>query len=460
MVLCLPAFAQRNTGTIVGLITDPTGAAIPNATITVTNVDTGVIRTEVSENTGNYRVVSLSPGNYKVAAGAPGFATEVHAGITLEVDQDARVDFAMKVGKAAGESVTVTAGAPLVTTENGELGTTLDAQQISDMPNVGRNILATLPLLSPGVGQARQNYDNDPPMRFSVNGGRGLSEDLTVDGAEAISVNIEGWNFYKPNEDEVQEMKFQTNAYAAENGRGSATVNIVTKSGTNRFHGTAYDFNRQTALNANEWFNKRAQLAKGLPNKPGTLRDNLYGGTVGGPVLKNKLFFFMLYERDPTSNKGNARTSVPTTAFKNGDFSALLNFATPIVIYDPATTALNPAFDSTKPASATNPQYLRTPFPDNKIPSSRFDPVAVNVLKFLPDPNSTDINNPTSQDAAFNNDFTNANVGTNVHWHIDPRIDYTVSQKQNLFFRLTHDSNGKYPPAKPEALLCEPLKAA
>jgi hypothetical protein len=174
-------------------------------------------------------------------------------------------------------------------------------------------------------------------------------------------------------------MKFQTNAYAAENGRGTAAVNIVTKSGTNQFHGGLYDYLKNEDFNANDYFTKRNQLAGGQPNKVPRLRDNLYGGHVGGPIWKNKLFFFLQYERHPVTNPGSTLSTVPTVAFKNGDFSALLSQG--ITIYDPATTTANSAYDPTKPASATNPQYLRTPFPGNIIPSSRFDPVSVAALK-------------------------------------------------------------------------------
>jgi hypothetical protein len=434
IVLCLPAFAQRNTGSVVGVVTDSTGAAMPNAAITVTNVDTSVLRTEATEKTGNYRVVSLPPGRYKIAAAAPGFSSEVRDGITLSVDQDARVDFALKIG-AANQAITVTSDAPLVNTESGELGTTLNSQQVTDLPSFQRNILASLPLLSPGVGLAKQQFDNNPPLRFSVNGGRALSEDLVVDGAEALSVNISAWGSFVPNQDAVQEMKFQTNAYAAENGRGTATVNIITKSGTNQFHGGIYDYLKNEDFNANDYFNKRNQLASGQPNRVSRLRDNLYGGDLGGPIWRDKLFFFLQYERHPVTNPGSTLSDVPTVAFKNGDFSALL--AQGIKIYDPATTVTNPAFNSAQPASASNPQYLRTPFPNNIIPSNRFDPVAVAALKFLPDPNFG------ATGAIFQNEFVNT-PSSGIGWQVDPRVDYAISEKQLLFFRLNHNSGTNY----------------
>jgi Carboxypeptidase regulatory-like domain len=393
-----------------------------------------VIRTETTEKTGNYRVVSLPPGRYKVAAAAPGFSNEVHDGITLSVDQDARVDFALKTG-SANQTITVTSDAPLLNTESGELGTTLNSQQVGDLPSFQRNILASLPLLSPGVGLARQQFDNDPPLRFSVNGGRALSEDLVVDGAEALSVNITAWGSFVPNQDAVQEMKFQTNAYAAENGRGTATVNIITKSGTNRFHGGLYDYLKNEDFNANDYFNKRNQLASGQPNRVSRLRDNLYGGDVSGPIWRDKLFFFLQYERHPVTNPGSTLSDVPTVAFKNGDFSSLVSQG--VKIYDPETTVLNPAFNSAQPASASNPQYLRTPFPNNIIPASRFDPVAVAALKYLPDPNFG------APGAIFQNEFINT-PSSGIGWQVDPRVDYAISEKQLLFFRLNHNSGTNY----------------
>jgi len=216
--LCLPAYAQRNTGTIVGLITDSTGAAIGNAAITVTNVDTGVIRTQASELSGNYRVVSLPPGRYrsrlrllasgrKCAKGLPSRSTRMLARLCHEGGPGRCFDHGN--GRA-----------PLINTESGELGTTLDSQQVEDLPSLNRNILAALPLLSPGVGVARQQFDNDPPLRFSVNGGRALSEDMVGTARRLSRSTLRRGVPSSPTRTPLQEMKFQTNAYAAENGRG------------------------------------------------------------------------------------------------------------------------------------------------------------------------------------------------------------------------------------------------
>jgi hypothetical protein len=446
--ICVPALAQRNTGSIVGIITDSSGAVIGDAAITALNIQTGVVRTEVSNSTGNYRVVSLPPGQYSVTASATGFNKEIQQAITLQVDQDLRVDFTLKPGSVQN-TVTVTADAPLVNTENGERGTTLSQEQVMDLPSLNRDVLAALPLLSPGTVLARQQYDNDPPLRFSVNGGRALTQDMVVDGAEALSVNINSWNMNNvPDQDVISEMKFQTNAYAAENGRGTAAINIITKSGTNQFHGGIYDYINNSALDANDFFNKLNQLSNGEPNKVTSSHSNLYGGTLGGPILRNKAFFFMLFERQPNSTSALQISTVPTAAFRQGDFSALCQTGfdatgvctipsssnsslMAVTIYDPATTTANPNYNPNEPTSTTNTPYLRTPFPNNVIRTSRLNSVATNVLSYLPAPTNGNL---------LNNEQV-VTRGSNVTWRINPRIDYNFSDRHLVFYKLGYVSN-------------------
>lgn len=452
MVLVIAAPAQRNTGSIAGVVTDPTGAVIPNAIITVTNIQTGAVRTQTVQATGNYDIVSLPPGQYTVSVSSQGFTTEVRKGINLNLDQDARLDFSLKVSSGGTQTVTVTADTPALNTESAELGTTLGGKQVADLPSYKRDILDGLLLLSPGVTYAREGYENDKPMSFSVNGGRALTQDLVVDGAEALSVNINSWELnnamFAPNQDAVQEMKLQTNAYSAENGRGTAAINIITKSGTNEFHGDAYYYLRNEALNANEWFNKSRQIASGKPNKRAVSRDNLYGGTIGGPVLKNKLFFFMLYEREPSSTPNYTYSTVPNQAFRSGDFSSLLTLKAknssgnivpaPIVIYDPTT--YNPVTG------------MRTPYANNKI-SGQSDPVALKALSYLPAPTFSNLTDSLGNPTDINNEYFVGNT-TLTPWRINPRIDYTISPKQLLFFKLGHSvqpavATGNWPNASP-----------
>lgn len=447
----LGAVAQRNTGSLAGVVTDASGAVLGNATLTITNVNTGAARTQTTQSTGNYDIVSLPPGAYSISVSAPGFATEVRQGITISVDQDARLDFALKVGSGT-QTVTVTADVPVLNTENGELGTTLNAEQVANLPSYKRDILFGLLLSSPGVTLAREGYENDQPMSFSVNGGRALTQDLVVDGAEALSVNISSWELnnamFSPNQDAVQEMKFQTNAYAAENGRGTAAINVVTKSGTNQFHGDAYYYLRNEALNANEWFNKSAQSASGQPNKRAVSRDNLYGGTLGGPIRKDKLFFFMLYEREPSNSPNYTYSTVPNAAFRAGDFSSLLSFkakdstgavvSAPVYVYDPTTYN----------AGTTT----RTPYADNKI-TEALDPVAVNALSYLPAPTFKNLTDSLGNPTDINDEYY---VGSTTlsPWRINPRVDYDISKKQLLFFKLGHSvqpavATGNWPGTNP-----------
>ncbi len=431
---CLPALAQRNTGSIVGIVTDPSGALVAKAAVTVTNVDTGVMRAGVAEDTGNYRIISLLPGHYRVTAASSGFKTEMRDGITLQVDQDVRVDFVLKTGNVA-ETITVTAEAALVNSESGALGTVITNRQVNDLPSFGRDVFASLPLLTPGVGSARMGGygDNDPPQRVSVNGGRAFNQEVVLDGATNVSVNISSFGV-RPILDTVQEFKVQSNAYSAENGRSTGTFNVVTKGGTNQFHGAVYDYFQNEAINANDFFNIRNELNQGNPNRRGRLRDNLYGGYLGGPIRKDKLFFFMLYERHPTSNPNNPVTDVPTDAFKSGDFSALLPGT---IIYDPATTRL------------VNGVYVRDPFPGNIIPANRIDPVAAKAVTFFPGPNGT----TPGQPAWARNEFVH-NSNTFTSWSINPRVDYNISARHSMFFRLKRDNGsgenpGNWSPANP-----------
>lgn len=446
-IFSLPAFAQRNTGSIVGIVTDTTGAVVPDAAITVTDIDTGVVRNEVSTSTGNYRVVALSPGHYTVSAAAQGFSTLEHKGITLSLDQDARVDFALQPGKV-GQTVTVTAQAPLLNTQNAERGTTLNEEQLQNLPSLGRDIMASTPILSPGVVESRTQYNNSPPLRFSVNGGRDLSQEFYVDGADELSPNIDSWSANNvPDQDAVKEMKFETNAYDAQNGRGTAVVNIITKSGTNHFHGGIYDYVLNSALNANDFFNKMNEIKNGEPDKVNSSHSNLYGGTVGGPIWKNKAFFFMLYERQPNTTTSLQTSTVPTTAFKQGDFSALCQTSfdangvcepapagsslMAVTVYNPATTTPNPAYDPSQPQSYTNSPYNRTPFPDNVIPTGDIDPVAKNVLSYLPTPTNSNLLN--------NEEVVTPN--TTMIWKINPRIDIDFSPKHQVFYKLAYTSD-------------------
>ena len=338
--------AQVTTATIVGTVTDQQGAAIAGAQVTATNSGTALARTVQANAQGEFRIEFLPVGEYSVEASAEGFRKTVQQGIALKVDETARVDLSLGVG-GRSDSVEVTAATPQVNTGNGELGRTIENREIVDLPIVNRNVYTLLDM-TPGV----QRNDNSivlgyPEQRTLINGG--------VDGgAGSVNYYLDGGNNMTslrntgnilPNPDAVQEFRIQTNNYNSEYGRfSSGVVNVLTKSGTNQLHGSLFEFVQNTILNANDWGNRF-----GTP----PLHRNRFGGTVGGPVVKNKTFFFGSYAglRQVTSTFLNGAV-VPTPLERNGDFS------------QSAVKPINPVTGTTYPA--------------NKLPA--LDPVAANII--------------------------------------------------------------------------------
>jgi hypothetical protein len=350
--------AQITTTSISGTVTDRSGASVPNADVTATNVGTGLTRTAKTGSAGEYRIDQLPIGDYQVEVTSQGFKRFVRNGISLEVSRIARVDALMDVG-AATESVTVVADATQVNTSNAQIGRTVGNEEIINLPIVGRNVY-TLLSLTPGVdSNANSIVLGYPEQRTMINGG--------VDGgAGSVNYYLDGGNNMTglrntgniaPNPDAVEEFRVITNSYSAEFGRfASGVINIITKSGTNQFHGSLFEYLRNNDLNANTW-------GSALATPP--LHRNQFGGAFGGPIIKNKTFFFGTYSglRQITSNFFNGGI-VPTVLERVGDFSQ----------------------SKTKPTDPTN---NANPFPDNKIPITRFDPTALNILnKYVPQANT------------------------------------------------------------------------
>jgi len=407
LILALPAMAQRTTGSVVGIITDTSGAIVPNAEITVTNVDTGITRTAASESTGNYRVPSLPPGRYRVTAEIAGFRKAVRDGITLEVDQDVRIDFSLQVGDVRQE-VTISEAAPLVNTETGALGQVISNRQVLELPLNGRNLFQ-LPRLAPGVA------GNE--VRMNVNGSRPFQQEVLLDGGSEILPNLGNFNEGTPILDSVQEFKMQTNAYAAEFGSGAGVINVTTRSGTNEFHGSAYEFFRNDKLNANSFFNNRRGRGKGV------VRRNTFGATLGGPVIRDRTHFFFLYEGETDRSPGSSLTDLPTGAMKKGDFSAP---GLPL-LYDPTTSRFDPALN----------RYVRTVFPGNLVPSARIDPVARKAVEFFPEPNF-------GAPGAFAQNVLVIESSRVNSTRLNPRIDHKFSDSHFLFGRLKYQQDNRY----------------
>src|SRR5271155_1680177 len=278
------AYGQADTATIVGTVHDSSGAVIPGGTLTVTETDTGTKTVTHTDSAGNYVVTPLRIGNYSVAVEAPGFKTETHSGIVLQVQDRLRVDFTMQVG-AVSDAVNVQEAVPVIQTETSALGDVVGSQQITDMPLNGRDYtqLATLTTgvvkiteNGGGINGATSPTNGNAGGAFAVNGTRGNLNNFMLDGVDNNS-NDNAGNILKTNVDAIQEFKVQTSDYSAEFGRsGGAVINATIKSGTNGFHGTAFDFLRNDVLDARNFF-EPADAAKA------PFRQNQFGGTLGGP---------------------------------------------------------------------------------------------------------------------------------------------------------------------------------
>jgi hypothetical protein len=364
---------QSVTATLVGSVTDQSGGAISGAAISATMAGTNVRHTATSNQSGDFTIPNLPPGSYQLAGEFHGFKRTVIDGVELLVNQTARVDLVLQVG-AAAESVEVTGVTPLVGSETSSVDQVIATHQIEDLPVNGRAAYE-LAILSPGTSPAAPSSyaGTQRPMPgglgspvFSAGGGRDNSNGYLVDGVEAVDPHYMTPSMFPPM-DSMQEFKVQMNSYSAEFGRFGVQVNATTKSGTNKFHGTLEEFFRNNDLDAGNFFTNFA----GQQKSP--LRYNLFGGTIGGPVIHNRTFFFAAYEGTRIRNGSTGQANVPTAAQWSGDFSAL-GFRNNKPIFDPATTIPNPA----------GAGYVRNPFPNNVIPGSRITPFGMAIAGIYP----------------------------------------------------------------------------
>ena len=315
------AYSQNTTGSIVGTVTDSTGAAVANATVTVTNVATADKRIATTSDSGEYTILTLLPGQYSVMIEGAGFKRYVRDGVDVQVEQIARINAQMVVG-AVTEQVTITSTAPLIQSENASLGQVVEGRSVTEMPLNGRNVLALVGL-APGVvpqGSSGGNLTGQNVFaagNYQIGGGDANQSSTLVDGAP---VNISYGNITSlvPDQDVVQEFKIQTNNNTAEYGMYTGgVINMTTKSGTNSIHGTLYEFNRNTIFNATPFFNKHTSTV--IPKSPYQL--NQFGGNIGFPILKNKLFGFGDYQ-GYRNRVGKTETyTVPTPLERIGNFS-------------------------------------------------------------------------------------------------------------------------------------------
>jgi hypothetical protein len=391
-----PLFAQVAAGEITGLVKDPGGAAVPGATVTVTSVETNLQRVLVSSGNGVYTAPSLPPGDYRVDVELSGFKPVRREGIRLSTGEKARIDFDLAVGDVR-EQVTVTADAPILRAETASLGSVVEHEQVVQLPLNGRTFI-TLASLAPGVAL--------PPNSQlpRINGGRPRTNEYLFDGISVLQPEP-GQVAYFPVIDAIQEFKIESNSPPAEFGRfNGGVVNLTTKAGANVLHGDGFEFLRNEALNARNFFQSTN------PVKP-AYRRNQFGGTFGGPVVPNRSFFFVDYQGQRQSIGRTVISTVPTLLQRQGIFTEAIGGRVP-VIYNPATTA----------------GFVRTPFLNNSIPQGQIDPVALALLQRYPF--------PTSSGTANNYRRTDNEIDNQDQW--DARIDHKVSSHDQLFGRLSY----------------------
>lgn len=436
-LLTLPLASQQGRGTILGNVTDPAGASVAGAKISILNTETNVAVTTQTNGEGFYTSTALIVGSYQVTVEKQGFKKAVRAGITLQVDQRAEVNVALALGNVA-DSVEVTEEAPLINTEDATVGQVIENKRVQELPINGRSAFALVGLatnVKSNAGPTQSGFGDRGTnlSAFSINGGPTAVNYFLVDGMVAIQSYYPDLNADLA-VDAVQEFKVQSGSMSAEYGlTAGGVINVATRSGTNAYHGSLYEFVRNDAFDARNTF--AASVAP--------FRYNQYGLSLGAPVRipkvydgRNKTFIFGNWEQWNYSRNSQPITTVPTIQQRNGDFSQNFNANGVLIpIYDPATTVLNPSGSG----------YIRSVFPGNIIPSDRLDPVAKNVNAFYPLPNRT----PTST-------FTNANNyqgSVNNIRHMQQytvRVDHHISDRDTLFGRFTYfrhnDDNGAQSP--------------
>jgi len=413
-------FAQSFTGSVNGSVSDGTGAAISGASVVVTDRDRGTSFRSVADSSGRFVVTALPPGNYILTVEAPGFKKFASSAFSVAVQEQRTLSAQLEVGDVT-TTVEVEGSAALVNTTISNLGQVIDNKYILQLPNLARNSMS-LAYLTPGVvGSGGRRGDSN--TNFSANGSRNSTSDVLIDGATVATVEqnsgITDLKF-SPSVDVVQEFKMQTNFFSAEYGQtGGAVVNMVTRSGTNDFHGTGYYFMRDAKLNANDWFSNRAGRAI-----PAFHRDQI-GGVLGGPVVQNKTFFFGAYEYTTQESPTSQQASLPTAEQRAGNFSQTFNASGQLMqVYDPFNTSTNAAG-----------AIVRQPLAGNLIPASRMNPVAVKALSFLPAANQ--------QGAAFTNvnNWFNQGINTSTSHQITAKADHNFNQSNRISGRWSNQRN-------------------
>jgi hypothetical protein len=403
LLMVMPARSQEVTAAINGTITDPSGAAVGNAKVTVKDLDRGTSSSTTTNDGGFYTFPRLPIGSYEVRVENPGFQASVQSPVQLQLNQIAKIDFQLKVGNVS-ETVEVTSAAPVLQTQSTQLGTVIDARTNTALPLATRNYVQ-LTLLSPGAvhpnpGGFTSGQTTGNSARPYINGNREQTNNFMLDGIDnnQVSDNTVG---YTPSPDAIQEFNLITNNASAEFGNFmGGIVSTSIKSGSNEFHGNVFEFFRNDKLNANQWQNNLTGTAKPI------VRWNNFGGTLGGPIKRNKLFFFADYQGERLVVPSSANFTVLTLPQRTGDFSQLLSQN--LIIKDPLNG---------------------NPFPGNVIPRNRLSPAAFAIVNssYYPAPINGNLSNNQRN---LSNVTTTADQG-------DARVDYTASDKDHIFGRYS-----------------------
>ena len=404
LVLTLGQVAFSQTAQVTGRVSDASGAVVPGAQISVTNQKTGLTRDSVSNGEGYFTIPLLPPGEYRIAVKKDGFKPVVRPDVVLNVEQVARLDFALETG-AVSETVTITSDAPIMNTETSSVGQVVDNKTVVTLPLNGRNY-AQLAVLAPG---ATPNPGSRTEDGFSLNGNRLFQNSFQVDGADnnnyIFGVDTNTTQALRPSVDAIQEFKVETANYSAEYGRAAGgVISVAIKSGTNQIHGSLFEFLRNDKLDARNFFVNRNNLRK----QP--LRFNQFGGTIGGPIWKDHSFFFFSYQGTRIRTSDTAVVTVPTADMKRGIFGTTN-------IYDPANVVAG----------------ARVQFVNNTIPTARLDPTGLKLAALYPDPN---------QAGAVNNYATNQRQTDDAD-QIDVRGDHSFNTSNRIFARYSNSDRGR-----------------
>ncbi len=427
MALLIPASlnAQDARGNIAGRVVDSSGAVVAGAEVRATNAATGVSAIVKSNEAGNYVLAYLIPGKYDIEAEISGFKKFVRKGIEVRIADTVRVDIGLEIGDQK-EVVQVTAETPLLETADSSVGQVVDERRIQELPLFG-GAPYDLVLIAPGVMNStnlRQRYVGTPAAQssFSIDGSGDRKSEFTIDG---VSNSMDRGIVFVPPQYSVSEFKVQSISYDASIGHTSgALVNVSLKSGTNELHGEAHYFGRNRVFDTPTIFQNRT----GSEVPP--YQDHRFGLSAGGPVYfpslyngKNKTFWFYLWEKNKIQYAYDYTNTVPTAAMKQGDLSGLLALGPSYQVYDPATTTANP-----------NGTYSRLPFTGNKVPADRLDPVAQNIFKYWPEPNS-----PRTTTKEFRYNHFASFAGPFPVWTHLARVDHTFNPNHRVYGRVMRE---------------------